>query len=334
MEELLKQKCDLIVANREKYKKKMFWEIDSADCAVMAALISASLDMEADADKYTECKKLLRKTVSFLSEFRGIAESMVITKMTTKDDPEEFINGAIEVYKKLKALHAFSASPYLVMAAINIYEAGGEAAADENIEKLEELYKGIKKDHPLLVSGRDRGYISMLILLGVDIEKTIKEIADCYEACRQFAFDKDAVHSLAQILALSTKSVEEKSSEVKEMLDLLKANKKPISKGVGLSSLGIMPLLNTSVEDKVSLISEVDDYLKTQNGFKWYQESGRIRRVYACLIIFMTYAKDQNEALSSVISSTLTMTLIEEIIMLLLASNVAVSTAASSSSSN
>lgn len=333
MDERLKQKCDLIIANRAIFKKKMFWDTESNACAIMAAMMTASKDIDADAEKYTECKKILKKTVSIFSEFRGIADTMVITKMTMQEDPKAYIDGAIEVYKMLKKVFILSASPYLVMTAINIYEMGGVEKAQENIEKLDELYKKLKKEHPLLVWGNDRAYLSMLISFNLDIDKTVMEISDCYEACKKLSFDKDAVHSLAQILALSSMTAMEKSEEVEAILKGLKENKKPFSKTMGFSSLGALTLMKQSVDEKVEAICEVDEYLKNQKGFKWY-DGIKIRRVYAALIVFLTYAGGENAELASNISSNLAIALIEELIMLMIISSTAANAARSSSSSS
>jgi len=332
MEEILKQKCDLILTNREIYKKRMVWEIDRNSCAIMAAMISAASGKTADENKYKECKKILRDRASAFSQFRGIARPMVIAKMTLADNPIEYIDGAMTVYKKLRSIHKLTASPFMVMAALTIYENGGLENADANIEKLESLYKTLKKAHPFLINDYDRGYLSMLVAFGMDLDRIPEEIEQCYSACKKISIGKDAVHSLAQVLSLCDKSPEEKAANVTEEIALLRSYGKPISKSYGLAALGALELLNIPIEEKVKKIDEVDEYLKGKKGFKWYNHGGRIRRMYASLIVLMAYADEDSSKLATNISSTLVMTLVEELIIMLIIASTSASAAASSSS--
>ena len=79
------------------------------------------------------------------SEIRGIAEAIVITKMCLADDYESYLTGVVTVYRKLRKLHKLTASAFMVMAAVNIYEGGGIENADENILKMEIIYNILLK---------------------------------------------------------------------------------------------------------------------------------------------------------------------------------------------
>lgn len=334
MDTTLQETCDLIIDNYHKIKKCMFWEIAANNVAVMSSFLSASNGAVSSAEKYRECKKILKKNASIFSSFRGISESMVVTKMTLADNPREYLSGAIEVYKKLRQLHKLTASPYMVLAAMTIYENGGLSKADENIEQLEKLYKSLKKKHPMLTWDSDRGYLSMIVASGLNIDTVEEEIERCYEACKSITIVRDSVHSLAQVLALSPKATEEKANEVKEIIQLLKQRKKRVSKSYTLSSLGALTLLDMDASQKADLIVEVDDYLKTQKGFKWYSIDPYIRRVYAILIVLLAYSSSEQSKVSENISGTLTMVIVEQIITLIIIYAVSSSSAASGSSSN
>lgn len=91
---------------------------------------------------------MLKKKVSVFNEFRGVAFTLVINKMVLQDNPEAYLDGVMSVYKKLRSIHKLTASPYMVMAALTIYENGGSEKADWNIAKLEDIYKKQKSAHP------------------------------------------------------------------------------------------------------------------------------------------------------------------------------------------
>lgn len=91
---------------------------------------------------------MLKKKVSVFNEFRGVAFTLVINKMVLQDNPEAYLDGVMSVYKKLRSIHKLTVSPYMVMAALTIYENGGSEKADWNIAKLEDIYKKQKSAHP------------------------------------------------------------------------------------------------------------------------------------------------------------------------------------------
>ncbi len=334
MDNQVKVICDNIVEDRKLLRNKMLWEIDSNATAIMSAFLYASKGKRADIDKYVKCKKLLKKKASIFSEFRGIAFTLVITKMTLAEDPEKYLTEALEVYKKLRERHKLTASANMVMAALTIYENGGLAKADENIEKLDDIYKKLRKEHPLLICDEDRGYLAMIVASGANTDLIIEEIEACYEANKKVYVFKNAVHTLAQVLALNSCSVDKKSEKVKDLIKGFKAAKKPINKEFGLGAIGALTLLDMSSDEIVAKVAEVDDYLKHQKGFRWYSTSARIRRMYAQLIVMISYLPEDTSMLTSMISSTLAMVLIEEIIMMIIVMETASAAARSSSSAS
>lgn len=325
---------DLVLKNHHNLKKEMAWEAASNNCAILAAMIGAAYGREITAEQYRTCKKILKKNAGVFSEFRGLARPMVIAKMTLQNDPETYLTGALDVYKKLRSLHKLTASPFMVMAAMTLYEHGGSGMADANIERLENLYRSLKQQHPLLISDYDRGYLAMLIAAGCSIDLTVEEIERCYKAAKKIAWDKDAVHSLAQVLALSGKSTDTKVENVRETVTALKKAHMPISKSYGLSAIGALEILNLTTDQKVQQISDIADYLRGQKGFRWYNDSKRIQRMYASLITLVANASPENSTLAADINSTLITTLIETLIitMIIAASSAAASSAANSSS--
>ena len=334
MDEKLQALCDRLVSDKKALKKKMPGEMDSNATSTMSAFLYAGAGKTVDIDRYVECKKILKKNVNIFSEFRGIAFTLVVTKMALSEDPAQYLEGAMTVYKKLRERHKLTASPNMVMASLTLYEYGGVAKADENIDKLEDLYKRLQKDHPLLVCDEDRGFLSMIVASGANIDKIVEEISACFEAGKKVYVFKNAVHSMAQVLSLNAMDTEKKIQKVNELIKGFKAAKKPISKEYGLGAIGALTLLNMSTDEIVSKVSDVDNYLKHQKGFKWYSVDSRIRRLYAQLLVMIAYLPEDSTMMTSMISSTIAMVILEEIIMLIIitSTNAAIRSASSSSS--
>lgn len=332
MDPKLQAVCDRIVSERQALKKEMRGEMASNTCAIMAALISAAAGKEITPDRYRECKALLKHSVGAFSEFRGIARPMVISKMALQSDPEGYLAGCVEIYSRLRSLHKLTASPYMVMAAMTLYEHGGTAKAEENVEKLELLFKSLKREHPLLITDEDRGYLAMLIAFGQDPEAVARETESCFEACSLLMAGRNTRHSVAQVLALSPRPAGQKAHGVWELFEGLKKAGKPIQRANCLAALGALELLELSAEQKIRLISEADDYLAAHKGFKWYNDGPRVRRMYAALAVLTAFSGEENAVIAANVSGTMTMVLIETLITMMIITAVNASSSAASSS--
>lgn len=335
MDAKVRELLELIEKNHGLIRKQMFWEIASNYTAIMNAYINAAKGCTADPAKYVECKKLLKKHVSVFSEFRGIGRSMVITKMALEDDPETYVKGCMEVYKKLRSIHKIVTSPYMVMAAMTIYEHGGVEGADANIEKLETFYKRLKKDHPLLITDEDRGYLSMLVTCGANLDVMAEKIESCYQACKPLSINKNGVNSLAQIMSLSGNSSAVCAEQAGALLKGLKAAKCPISNSYGLGALGALALIDRPIDEKIAVVTELCEEMKQYKAFKWYNMGKRTRTMFAALITFIAYSEDIDKSLADTVGGTITMVIVEEIIIaiIILLCTSSASSAASSSSS-
>lgn len=322
MDSKMQALLDQIVVDKALLQKKMIWEMDSSAMATLAAFLFASAGSCADVDKYVECKKYFKKHVNVFSEMRGIAEVIVITKMSLSNDYAKYLSGVMEVYKKLRQIHKLTASPYMVLAAINIYEAGGLEKADSNIERLETVYKEMKADHFWLTGDEDRPFLAMLVSRDIDYTAISAEISACYNASKKMSFSKEAMHTASQIMSISGKTVESKVADLQATMDALKRNKVAGMKYELMPMAAALGLIAGSPDSKAIMVKENYDYLRKQKGFKWYLSSTK-RSMYSMLAFAVGNLDEEKAALNSVISTTLTNIILEEVIMLILISSAA-----------
>lgn len=332
MDTRTKEFLDQIITDKHELQKKMLWEADSNAMATLSAFLFASKKKSADIERYVECKKYFKKNVNIFSELRGIARVIVITKMCLSSDYEEYLSGVMTVYKKLRSIHKLHATPYMVLAAVNIYEAGGVEKADDNIEKFESVYKQMKADHFWLTGDEDRPFLAMLVSQNIDFDSISNEISACYEACKKMSLSKETMHTASQIMSLSDKDIDTKVEDLTNTINALKKYKLRGMKFELMPMAAALGLINKDPDQKASYIKEIYDYLKTQKGFKWYI-GGTKRSLYSILAYALENLDGDNTALNSVISTTLTNIIIEEIILLIIISSSA-STSSGSSSSN
>ena len=333
MNEKSKKIIQQLVEDRELLRQKMLWEADSSAMATLSAFLYIAAGRRADIERYTECKKHFKRTVNVFSEMRGVSEAIVITKMSLAADYESYLAGVTEVYKKLRSIHKLTASPYMVLAAVNIYEAGGTERADAQIEKLEKIYKEMKADHFWLTGDEDRPFLAMLVSRDIDIAPISGEIAACYEASKKLSFSKEAMHTASQIMSLAAGSPEEKAAKLSKTITALRGYKVRGMKYELMPIAAALGFIEESPENIAAGIKEIYDDLATQKGFKWYLANTK-RAMYASLIYALASIDADKALISSVVNTSITNIIIDEIVDMIIvmsATSAAVNSSASSS---
>ena len=325
---------DQVAADHQMLEKKMLWEADAPAMATLSAFLYAGAGKRAEIDRYVECKQYFNDTVSGFSAMHGIAKTIVITKMSLQEDYRGYLDGVVAVYKKLRDRHKLTASAYMTLTAINIFEAGGLEKADENIDRLEKVYADMQASHYFLTGDEDRPFLAMAVSRGLDVTALAREVDACYEACKGQSFSDEAVHTAAQILSLSPRSPAEKAAELSDMVKAMKDQGVQGEKYRLLPLAALLCMVEGDPQEKCREIRELADYFKTQKGYGWFLESTK-RTMYAMLAYAMDALEVENVMLNSVISSSVAEIIMDEVItMTTIACVTATVVATSSSHSN
>lgn len=269
-------------ANNRDVNAKFVWE--TIYMYPVAAIYQTAANKNADIVKMKECRKLLAKYEGAFSNFRNNMKLPVITKMSLAENPEEYIQGVQEVYRKLHKIYAVG-SEYMVLAAMMIYDNKDNRYIDDVIDRTDRLIKAIKSSHPFITSKEDMAMITMLALTQRDENVILEDVEKCYQLLKnEIAMHSNSLQSLAIVLATSDKSAEEKVSKTLEISRKLAENGKRIGKGNELASLGTCGLLDASVDEIVDAILEAEKYLKGRKGFGNFVMGQRTRLVYSSTI--------------------------------------------------
>lgn len=145
----------------------------------VAALIMTGADWEADVDKLLECRKILRKNVGFFSSFKGRSEMSVVCKMALSSNPERYFRDVKEAYDKLSK-GRFAESSYIITAAAALCDMGKAGLMDQYIVKFNELYKRMNKAHPFLTSSDDISLAMLLALTDKSVDQLMSEMETGY----------------------------------------------------------------------------------------------------------------------------------------------------------
>ena len=311
----LRNRCDLLVENRDAIKEAYKWN-DSAMLLAAGSLFTG-LNKNVSVDRLKVCEKILKDKTGLLSTYRGNVKMPVLCKMTLADDPEAYLENLMETEKMMKQLKWID-HEYKVMAALTLCDHAKKEDIPAYIDQMAALYQGMKENHPYLTSGEDLPFAAMLAVSGMDYNALITEMEKCYKYLGMRFHDKNACQSLSHVLSLDPADHVSKCEHIFKIYDLLKAGGHKYGKGYELSVLGTMSTLNVPAELAAEEIMEADDYLKTKKGFGNFTMGSEIRRMYAALMVMDTHMPPADTTHQSLLNSVLTLVIMMEICMMII----------------
>lgn len=323
MKEKVLNKCELFVANNQKISKAFTWEFEYM--AFAAAAIYASYGLEADIDKLKECDKILHKDTGFLSEFRGNVKLPILCKMAMSEDPEAYFKRLQEIYTELNR-NKFAGNDYRIMAALVILDHVENNSYDKYIERTNDIYRRMSKNHPFLTGYEDIPFAAMLAVSDLSIDKMVDDMEESYKILVKKLGDQNSVQSLSHVLALENASAEVKCEKVLRLYDGFKKAKHKYGSSYELPSLGALALLDAPADQLVDIICAADDFLKTQKGFSILSVGASERRMFAAQLLISEYVNYSGIVNHTVMNSLLALTIMIE--MCLMISIIAASNAA------
>ena len=318
MKESIKNKVELLVANKEIIEKEFKWGYSLMNVA--AALVFTGAKKEADIERLKECKRDLKKNTGTFSSFQSDSEAVIVSKMALADDPEQYIKDVKAIYDILNKKHTFDNS-YLIQGAICIYEAGRMNEAEIIAEKYRELYKKMEKKHPFLTSSDDIVYVVLLAMTDKDVDTIFNEIEECYTYLKnevKLKVGNDELQGLGEILALTDGDIKEKSDKVVKLYNTI------IDHGIKwgkeyneFGSLGTLIDIDVDNNTLVDEIVEVSEYLKSSKGFSGWTMDNKQRLMFSAMLVGDSYSENGALMGSSAVTSTVAMVIAEEVALMI-----------------
>ena len=305
MNDLLQQKCDLLVKNRTAIHNKFFLENELM--SVAAALVFTAEGKEADVDKMKDCRKLLNKNTRLLSNLRDIVELVILSKMALAESPEDYLEDFLAVYNKI-IKGKFLETDYMALASILILDHGLQDECDEIIDRANEITKRMNSDHPILTSADDTSFIMFLAITRKNVDAVLSDLEDGYTyLTRNYktGINKDPAYELCEVLAVSYGDMTEKCDKAMRIRKALVNKGSEYGSGYVTSSLGSLIDAQIEPDALADEIIEAEKYLKGQKGFGELTMDRSIRVMYATLLASSVYGKAETATGNSVISNTL-----------------------------
>lgn len=288
------------IANRD-IVKEAFRGCNSDVYAACANLFCACGRI-ADKERLTQCRKIITEQTGLFSKFRGKLSPILSCMLALGENPEEQMALAIEYDHLLK--QAFKNTEFLVLIAFLLTGSGDKDTVTEKIARGKILYRRMDKEHPILTNDTDSVFAVSLAFSEKTDDALIEDMEACYKALKtKFSSSGDA-QTAAQILAVAEGAPEEKAERVIELYNALQESDVEYGRSRELAPLAALSSIDSTIQDLVEEIKEVDAFLKTQKDY----ESGKDkeRAMHAVMIVSDQYACNSHVN-SAVMTTTLEM---------------------------
>lgn len=297
------------------------------------ALTLTLKDKKADANRINEAIKIIKKNTTLMSNFRGNNLFTTAITISLENDMESSFKELMNIYEKLKSF--FFANQYLILAAIVIFNARNRVNIDDAVKNTREVYEEMRKNHRFLTGHEDISAAAMIATTSTNIEITLNETEECYEALRSSGFSAgNNTQSLSHILPLFNGSAYEKAIRVLKIQNALRDNKVPL-KNYSIPLLGVAAFISDDLNIFAKEVREVSDRLKQENGFGMFALGSTIRNMIATGLVASDYINRLNDAdTQKLINATNNITLTIQLAIEVAAASASAGAAAAAASSS
>jgi len=289
--DLLKQRCELFVKNRDIMKDDFRWE--NSMMFPLCASIYTERGLEINPDKIKICKEIIKNNTGIFSSFKGIPFMALANLLSLEDNPESKFSDVLKIYDILR--NEFHSSTYLPLSAFIISYISETDDYVRVAQKTKDIYKKMKNEHPFLTSSEDCSYAVLTALSNLQEDEAIDEMEKCYDILNSKFFSANAVQSLSHTLALGEESSVEKCNKVIDIFDQLKEKNCKFGTGVELSVLGLLAITTENIDKAVNDIVEVNEYLLSRKGFGAFGTGKTQRIMYSAILVSQENKKQFSE---------------------------------------
>ncbi len=329
--ETIQNKCDLFAENYQILRKNFKW--DYAMMHRLGALLYANAGVVADVEIIKNAKEIIKKYTGFFSSFKETTFFALSILLSLETNPEELFKRTINVYNDMKEV-GFHSSPYLTLAAFSIAKQTEGNDVSLVINRAEDFYEAMKKEHWFLTTSDDYGYAAMLAMTDTSVSQAIQEMETCYALLKKDFGAGNALQSLTHVLTIAEESAQVKCERVKEVYHSLNKKGCKLSRYNELATLGILVLISEDVEKLTDEIMEVYEQLIEKKGLGSWSISKHERTMFGAALVADEYIKGMKKnPLSVTLTNSITNIVIAQQTAMIIAASSASAAAASSSSS-
>ena len=311
----LQERCETQIRNETALRKGHLLEFEAV--MKLGAMMYVNAGREVDVDRLKECKRILKGKVGLLSNFRGHMQYLVQIKMALSDDPNEYINGVLDVYQRLKQGLVLPGE-MVAMAATTIYENCPAEERDAVADKTREAYAKIKRQHRFLTGEEDLALVALMVMAGIDPDRAAERAEELYVMLKdRYLPGSDTPQSVAMVLALSEKPVEQKVQDFFDLYEACKAAGHSTGKGKAMTIYATYADMDANRDKIVDEIGEVDLWLKKKRGYGALGVGASVRRLLAATFV-LEDLQGASTAATAGVTSAVAQAVVEEMLIILI----------------
>lgn len=298
MDDLMRQKIDLMAENFEVLKKAFPWDYDALKH--FGALISMTNNNPVDVYKIKSILDYIKSSQGLFSSFRGNNAFIFALLLHPLDDYKIGFQQTLKVFNDLKTI-GFKDGTYLPIAAYTIASRCEESSYRLAYERMNAFYTSMKENHFWLTSQDDYILAALLSTTDYQLHETARGIESCYQTLHQtHGFYKgNELQSLSHILALGEEEVAVKCKRASDLNQYLIERKCKLNH-YGLSSLGVLTLVSEHPEQIADEVLTVKDYLYQRPGYGFWSIDHTLRTILSAAIVVDHYTEKMSQSTVSV----------------------------------
>ena len=313
------QMVELLASNQVAIDKS--FTLESGDEDASAALVWTLAGKQATKEEMRACLDILKGKTSLLSAERQIGMLTLLSRMALSGDPEAYLAEVQRIFKKIMEGKFFETTSRFGTAMIIANVSKTPEEADLLVERAKEIFARMDEKHPVITDDRDMTFAALIALSDREDDELMEDAEQCYQLLGNGYKFTEGRQTMANLLALSPLSPEEKVARVEELRAAFKAHK--ISMGwttsLEFATLAMLVFDNRSADEIAADVAELKDAIKQHKGFGDLSIHGATRVLCAAVISMYCHQTEQNvEDISSAIALAVAEAILEWLIVILI----------------
>lgn len=293
MKETTKKLAEKFAMDFTVARKAYAW--DGSMAASTFAITRLPYETEISVEKIKEMKSLMKKnSKGFFNVNTTTTRQMVAAAIAEEADPAAALEKINDNYKEFRKIT--KGADYDVAAATLLYRNTKDGDAEAVLKRVEEIYRGLKSEHPLLTSYDDIINCVLMALTNKETFDIVNESEVCFKVLKGKFFSKNCVQAIACILSAFDGDAEAKSVKTVEIYERLRKQKIKFEYyGEPCVASFAQVIKDEDFENLALEIKEVSELLRHTKGLGNLHVGGGFRNLLSMAIVLSSYAKDMTE---------------------------------------
>ncbi|MBO4824986.1 MAG: DUF4003 family protein [Lachnospiraceae bacterium] len=294
---------------------KKVYKLDGYYAASSYAASLLGSDVKIDENRLKEAKKLIgRHSSGFVNIKSTLAKEVAAAAVAESSDPDYAAQKINELYNTLRKI--CSGSDFFGVPASIVFKYVQNVHHEDTIERVNAIYKGLRKKHPFLTSYEDIVGCTLMALTDKSVEDIVNDSEECFDILKKKFVINNNAQTVACVLSLFPGTAEERCDKVIEVEKILKKAKISFGdRSLGTLATIAMVVKTEDLQNYINDVKEVSDTLKSVRGLGNLGVGRQFRNLLSSAIVTAAYSGEEKTnieaaAVNGIVSTMFTQHLI------------------------